>query len=171
MLEEIYLAGGCFWGLQGYLDLIDGIENTEVGYANSLIENPTYPLVCTGETKATEAVCVFYNPHILCLDHLLWRFFSVINPTALNHQANDWGTQYRNGIYTKQANKIPYIQNFIQQHIAPQYTKKVVTEVEVLENFYKAEEYHQKYLQKNPQGYCHIDLADAHKPLNFPKNP
>ncbi|HIV48732.1 peptide-methionine (S)-S-oxide reductase MsrA [uncultured Helicobacter sp.] len=163
---EIYLAGGCFWGLQGYFDLIEGVRKTQVGYANSSIPNPSYEQVCANLTNATEAVHIVYDPAILSLTHLLWRFFDVIDPTALNYQANDIGTQYRNGIYTKNPELLPSIRAFIAQHITPLYTREVVTEVMLLQNFFVAESYHQKYLAKNPYGYCHIDITKALKPLD-----
>lgn len=157
--EEIYLAGGCFWGLQRYFDLIDGVCETQVGYANSLIPNPSYEQVCSHNTNAVEALYVIYDPKVLSLENLLGRFFAVIDPTALNYQAHDFGTQYRNGIYTDNAAILPQIREFIATHIAPLYTKEIVTEVMLLQNFYPAESYHQKYLLKNPNGYCHIDIS------------
>lgn len=159
MRDEIYLAGGCFWGLQRYFDLIKGVCETQVGYANSSIPYPSYDQVCANLTNATEAVHIVYESTILSLSELLERFFDVIDPTALNYQANDIGTQYRNGIYTKNAEVLPSIRAFIAERIAPRYTREVVTEVMLLQNFYPAESYHQKYLLKNPHGYCHIDVS------------
>lgn len=164
---EIYLAGGCFWGLQGYFDLINGVCETQVGYANSSLPNPSYEQVCAHLTNAAEAVRIVYDPAMLSLSHLLWRFFDVIDPTALNYQANDIGTQYRNGIYTRDLAILPTIHTFITTYIAPQYEQAIVTEVMMLQNFYPAESYHQKYLLKNPHGYCHIDISKALQPINF----
>lgn len=161
MRDEIYLAGGCFWGLQRYFDLIEGVCETQVGYANSSLPNPSYEQVCANLTNAVEAVHIVYESASLSLPKLLWKFFDVIDPTALNYQANDIGTQYRNGIYTKDAQILPSIQAFIDEHIAPLHTRAVVTEVMLLQNFYPAESYHQKYLLKNPHGYCHIDISKA----------
>lgn len=156
-MKEIYLAGGCFWGVEEYFSRIRGVSNTEVGYANSNKENPSYEEVCSGKTNALEAVKLIYDETRINLKELLIKFFSIIDPTELNKQGNDVGTQYRTGIF--------YIDNkdkeIIEDHvkcIAEKYSKKIVTEVKALENFYKAEEYHQKYLKKNPNGYCHIKL-------------
>ncbi|RAX57533.1 peptide-methionine (S)-S-oxide reductase [Helicobacter monodelphidis] len=164
-MQIIYLAGGCFWGVQGYFDLLGGVCESCVGYANSNKPYPSYQDVCGGDTNATEAVRIIFDEDTLSLNMLLQRFFSIIDPTALNHQGNDWGSQYRSGIYLEEETFLGEIQDFITLHIQPLYAKKIVTEVNVLENFYPAEEYHQKYLQKNPNGYCHICLDDALKPL------
>ncbi|PAF50594.1 peptide-methionine (S)-S-oxide reductase MsrA [Helicobacter sp. 13S00477-4] len=165
MLKTIYLAGGCFWGLQGYFDLIEGVCKSEVGYAQSNIPNPSYELVCTGMSNAVETVRIVYNDQKLDLEEILQRFFSVIDPTLLNRQGNDIGSQYRTGIYTQNNDTLEKIYRFIQR-IQYYYDKPIQTEVKELKNYYPAEPYHQKYLQKNPQGYCHIDISLAFKPLN-----
>ncbi len=180
MEQIIYFAGGCFWGVQGYFDLLKGIISTRVGYANSLIPMPSYEAVCSGTTHAVEALEIVYDNTKISLYHntankthmpdcLLSRFFSIINPCTLNYQGNDKGTQYRSGIYVanhaNNDNEIANIKAFIAQYIAPRYTQPIVTEVMVLQNFYPAEEYHQKYLAKNPHGYCHIDITKALQPL------
>ncbi len=165
MKEKIYLAGGCFWGIQAYYDMLDGVLCTKVGYANSLVSAPSYHTVCSGATNATEAVLVEYDSSILSLEHILWRFFAVVDASALNYQGNDVGTQYRNGIYFEREQYLGFVQHFIEQYIAPLYTEQVVTEVKKIENFYEAEEYHQKYLHKNKNGYCHINITDALMPI------
>ena len=96
---EIYLAGGCFWGTEHFLKQIRGVESTEVGYANSIINQPTYQQVCSGETNAAETVKVVYDPETVNLSLLLDLYFKTIDPTSLNRQGNDRGTQYRTGIY------------------------------------------------------------------------
>ena len=156
-MKEIVLAGGCFWGVEEYMSRIDGIKETTVGYANGTTENPTYEEVCTNITGHAEACYIKYDENILSLEDLLNRFWKIINPTLLNRQGPDIGSQYRTGIYYIDESDLPTImKTFEEQQI--KYDKPIVTEVEPLKVFYKAEEYHQKYLKKNPSGYCHIDL-------------
>ncbi|PAF50002.1 peptide-methionine (S)-S-oxide reductase [Helicobacter sp. 12S02232-10] len=164
MIKTIYLAGGCFWGVQGFFDLLFGVEHTSVGYANSKIPNPSYELVCSSVSGAVEAIELQYDEDKISLEEVLERFFSIIDPTAWNKQGNDVGTQYRSGIYANDPKTLEFVKAFIQK-IQERYHKSIQTEVKELENYYLAEEYHQKYLQKNPQGYCHIDLSKASKPL------
>lgn len=166
--EKIYLAGGCFWGVEAYFSRLEGVEDAVSGYANGIIKNPTYEQVVTGSTGFAETVLVKYNPDIIALDDILENYFEIVDPTSLNKQGNDVGTQYRSGIfYEKDADK-DVIENFIAQE-QKKYTKPIVTEVLKLENFYEAEEYHQNYLDKNPHGYCHIDLSKANKYKNRQK--
>lgn len=156
-MKEIVLAGGCFWGVEEYMSRIDGIIETTVGYANGTTENPTYEEVCTNITGHAEACYIKYDENILSLEDLLNRFWKIINPTLLNRQGPDIGSQYRTGIYYIDESDLPTImKTFEEQKI--KYDKPIVTEVEPLRVFYEAEEYHQKYLKKNPGGYCHIDL-------------
>ncbi|HSH35972.1 peptide-methionine (S)-S-oxide reductase MsrA [Schnuerera sp.] len=156
-MKEIVLAGGCFWGVEEYMSRIDGIKETTVGYANGTTENPTYEEVCTNITGHAEACYIKYDENILSLEDLLNRFWKIINPTLLNRQGPDIGSQYRTGIYYIDESDLPTImKTFEEQKI--KYDKPIVTEVEPLKVFYKAEEYHQKYLKKNPNGYCHINL-------------
>ena len=156
-MKEIYLAGGCFWGVEEYFSRINGVLNTEVGYANSNVENPSYEKVCSGETNAIETVKIIYNEDELSLKVILLKFFNIIDPTELNRQGNDIGTQYRTGIFYINSEDRQIIMNYINC-IKEKYSKRIVTEVSILNNFYEAEEYHQKYLKKNPDGYCHIKL-------------
>lgn len=167
---DIYLAGGCFWGTEHFLKLIDGVESTQVGYANSNIPNPTYEQVCTGKTNATETVKVVYDPQEVKLNLLLDLYFKTIDPTSLNKQGNDRGTQYRTGIYYTNKADLPIINNAIKV-LSTQYNRPLAIEVMPLTNFYKAEEYHQDYLDKHPGGYCHIDpsLFTLAKKANAPK--
>lgn len=158
MRKIIYLAGGCFWGVQRYFDQIVGVEKTSVGYANSSIIKPSYELVCSGKTNATEAIELIYDDEKISLEEILNRFFSIIDPTLLNRQGNDKGTQYRSGIYTQELKSLEYIKAFVKK-MQVRYDKPIQTEVSELLNYYLAEEYHQQYLLKNPQGYCHIDLS------------
>lgn len=155
---EIWLAGGCFWGVEAFLSKLPGVIYTEVGYANGKTENPTYEDVCRKGTGHAETVYVRYDTGKISLDKLLGYFFRIIDPTALNKQGNDIGTQYRSGIYYKNEEDKSVIVDFIAK-IQPSFKKQIITEVLPLENFYKGEEYHQDYLEKNPHGYCHIDLS------------
>ncbi len=159
-MKEIYLAGGCFWGMQAYFDLRKGIEETVVGYANGNTKNPTYEEVCTNTTGFAEVLHIKYNENEITLNKILEDFWRVIDPTLLNRQGGDTGTQYRTGIYYIPGDEddLDVINESLKKE-ALKYDKKIVTEVMPLKKFYPAEEYHQKYLQKNPNGYCHIDLS------------
>ena len=158
--KTIYLAGGCFWGMEEYMSRLDDVCETEVGYGNSLVEYPTYEQVCTGTTGAAETVKLIYRPEETELSTLLEAYFAVIDPTILNRQGNDRGTQYRTGIYYEDpADREPILAAISRQQ--RKYTVPVVTEVLPLDNFYPAEQYHQDYLKKNPGGYCHIDVRKA----------
>ena len=154
-MKEIYLAGGCFWGMEHFLQFINGVEKTEVGYANSLKENPSYEEVCSGETHAAETVKVLYDPTVLPLKLLLETFFKAIDPTSVNKQGGDEGLQYRTGIYYTAIADATVIKEVVKE-VGGHYTAPIATEVKPLENFYPAENYHQDYLDKNPTGYCHI---------------
>lgn len=157
-MKEIYLAGGCFWGLEKYLSLIHGVASTEAGYANGKTLQPTYEQVCREGTDHAETVLVQYDPEQLSLGTLLDTFFSAIDPTSLNRQGGDVGRQYRTGIYYTQPGDLPMIQAALEK-LQAGLTKKVAVEVLPLENYWPAEQYHQKYLDKNPGGYCHIGPA------------
>lgn len=155
MNKTIFLAGGCFWGVEKYLSLIPGVLKTEAGYANGKTQRPTYQQVCCHNTGHAEAVKVTYDETKLSLRELLARFFEVIDPTSVNRQGNDKGVQYRTGIYyTQQEEKEEILE--VLKHLQTRYDMPVVVEAEPLDNYYPAEEYHQKYLDKNPEGYCHI---------------
>lgn len=157
-LREIWVAGGCFWGMEAYLGKLNGVVYTNVGYANGQTENPSYDEVCTGATGHAETVYVQYDPKRIDLTTLLTYFFKVVEPTSLNQQGNDRGRQYRSGIYYKDVADKAIIDKVIAQEQG-KYVTPIVTEVVSLSNYYVAEDYHQKYLEKNPSGYCHIDLS------------
>lgn len=152
--KTIYLAGGCFWGCQKYFDLLPGVLETEVGYANGPTENPTYEEVKHHAGHA-ETVRVVYDPGVLPLQKLLDAYFAVIDPTAVNKQGEDEGIQYRTGIYRVDEEDAPVIDAALSA-LAKRYDQPLAVENLPLSNFYSAEEYHQKYLEKNPGGYCHI---------------
>lgn len=154
--QTIYFAGGCFWGTEHFMKLIKGVVATEVGYANSNIPNPSYKEVCTGATHAAETVKVIYDADVVSLSFLIDMFFKTIDPTSLNRQGNDRGTQYRTGIYYTDDRQRYIIEQSIEK-ISRLYTKPIVVECLPIKNFYPAEDYHQDYLGKNPGGYCHID--------------
>ncbi len=137
---------------------VPGVIETEVGYANGKTENPTYEEVCHRDTGHAEAVYIKYNPVRLPLKTLLDYFFRIIDPTLLNRQGHDIGTQYRTGIYYKKVADKRVIEEYINKKQL-EYSLKIRTEILPLDNFYKAEEYHQDYLDKNPKGYCHIDFS------------
>ena len=153
--HTIYLAGGCFWGLEAFLQRLPGVCATEVGYANGAFQNPSYAEVCTGATGHTETVRVTYDPRIIPTEVLLMGFFSVIDPTALNRQGNDVGTQYRSGIYWDDPADERVVRA-VRARVQAAYDVPVVTEIGPLRGFYPAEAYHQDYLTKHPDGYCHI---------------
>lgn len=155
MKREIYLAGGCFWGMEKYLSLIDGVTETQVGYANGNTETPTYEQVCTGKTGHAETVRVAYDSERVSLEFLLNLFMEVIDPTAVDRQGNDVGKQYRSGIYYVEPQDLSMIYDVIES-FKPEYDAPIMVEVAPLKNFFPAESYHQQYLDKNPTGYCHI---------------
>lgn len=176
-MKEIYLAGGCFWGIEAAFSRVPGVVATEVGYANSTVENPTYDQVCSGETGAAETVKVVYDPKKTDLTNLLKVFFAIINPYVKDRQGNDVGTQYRTGIYYTMREDEPileYFMNFMHQRGRgpaitgadmvlneepdPMHGRRIMTELQPLENFYPAEESHQQFLAKNPGSYCHVDI-------------
>ncbi len=156
-MKEIVLAGGCFWGVEHYFSLIPGIKQTKVGYANSKRANPTYEEVCAGTTDAVEAVHLVYNPQVISLETLLSFYFRIIDPTLINQQGNDIGTQYRTGIYFTDESESAIITNSLKE-LQSKYQKKIVVENQPLRNFYDAEAYHQNYLENNPGGYCHVNF-------------
>ena len=154
-IKEIYLAGGCFWGTEHYFKQIEGVVDTEVGFANGHTENPTYQEVYTDTTGFVETVHVKYNPEVVGLEFLLQMFFKAIDPTSLNKQGHDEGTRYRTGIYYTDPEDLPIIEKVYQEE-QEHYQHPLAVEKLPLENFYTAEEYHQDYLDKNPTGYCHL---------------
>jgi len=157
-LRDLYLAGGCFWGVEAYMSRINGVYSVTSGYANGEGENPTYKDVIQGDRGFAETVHVKYDPKQVTLKKLIADYFRVIDPTSVNKQGNDQGIQYRSGIYYTHDEDVAVIQQVLAQE-QEKYTQPIVTEVLPLQNYYKAEEYHQKYLEKNPNGYCHIDLS------------
>lgn len=156
-MNKVYLAGGCFWGVEKYFTLIKGVVNTQVGYGQSKLENITYQEACSQKYDAVEAVLVEYDDSI-SLEKLIDYLFLVIDPTLLNQQGNDKGVQYRTGIYCTNMDDVKRASNYLEL-LQQNFEKKIVVECQLLENFYVGEEYHQSYLDKNPQGYCHINFG------------
>lgn len=157
-IKEIYFAGGCFWGTEHLFQLVRGVVDTEVGYANGKIKNPTYEQVISHTTGFAEAVKVKYDADQVNLPLLINLFFKSIDPTVLDRQGNDVGDNYRSGIYSTDAATEAIVKTEVAK-LAKNYNKPVVVETILLKNFYKAEDYHQDYLDKNPGGYCHIPLS------------
>ncbi|GHU77095.1 peptide-methionine (R)-S-oxide reductase [Clostridia bacterium] len=154
-MKTIYLAGGCFWGVQKYISLIPGVVKTNVGYANGRMENPTYEDVCIHDTGHAEAVEVLYDERTLPLTKLLDLYAEIIDPTSLNQQGADVGTQYRTGVYFTEDSDEAIIRGW-HVLLGESLSEPVAIECEPLRQFYPAEKYHQDYLDKNPKGYCHI---------------
>ena len=163
-MKTIYLAGGCFWGLEKYLEQFDGIEETEVGYANGPDQAPTYEEVCADSGHA-ETVKVFFDEKVLPLEDLLQKYLLVIDPYSVNRQGGDAGIQYRTGIYSGDKGDLEAAERALAA-LKDESGKEPAVEVLPLKNFFPAEEYHQKYLDKNPGGYCHIPqrLLSMEKP-------
>ena len=151
--KTIYLAGGCFWGTQKFFDQFEGVLSTQVGYANGPTENPSYQEVCRSSGHA-ETVRIDYDPDIVSLTQLLDWYFLTVDPTSYHRQGGDMGIQYRTGIYYTEDGQLP--------EIRARYAREQEKYKQPLENFYPAEEYHQKYLDKNPGGYCHISRELLH---------
>lgn len=157
--KTIYLAGGCFWGMQAYFESVQGVLETTVGYANALYPNPRYE---DTDSDYAETLEIHYDEASVPLKFLLDLYFAVIDPTLLNRQGGDTGRQYRTGIYyLSPEDKAIAVQAL--RKLQEKYTNPIVVECLPLENFYPAEAYHQNYLRKNPGGYCHISRADINR--------
>ena len=154
--QTAYFAGGCFWGLERYFQNVDGVTDTTVGYAQSTVESPTYEQVCAGGTDAAETVKVEFNPAQVSLRQLLEIFFATHDPTQLNRQGNDVGTQYRGGIYFTTPAQKDVADDLIREMSQDKlFGAPIVTEVEPLAHYFPAEDYHQDFFERNPhQGYC-----------------
>lgn len=166
--NEIYLAGGCFWGVEGYFKKVPGVIDTSVGYANGKTDKTDYNSV--NKTDHSETVKIIYDEDQVTLQELLEHYFRIIDPTSINKQGNDVGRQYRTGIYYTDENDKLIIDEIIRQK-QKLYDNKIAIEVQPLRNFILAEDYHQDYLDKNPGGYCHINLALAEDPINSDVKP
>ena len=163
-LRDIYFAGGCFWGVETYMSRIYGVADVTSGYANGTTDNPSYEDVLYRNTGHAETVHVRYDPDLVDVHTLLTHYFAIIDPTILNRQGNDRGTQYRTGIYYTDMEDLAVINEYIKEE-QTRHQDPIVTEVTALRRYDLAEEYHQDYLEKNPDGYCHIDFSSLEEPL------
>ncbi|MDO5695146.1 MAG: peptide-methionine (R)-S-oxide reductase MsrB [Eubacteriales bacterium] len=161
--ETLYLAGGCFWGIEEYFSRLYGVTESVSGYANGNSENTSYKEIA--DTGHAETVRVTYEPYKIRPEEILVRYFKLIDPLSKNKQGNDVGTQYRTGIYYEDENLRPVIDR-VYSYFQDEIGKPLAVEVEQLKNFVPAEDYHQDYLQKNPGGYCHIDVRSAYEPID-----
>ena len=157
-MKTIYLAGGCYWGVEKYMQHIPGVTETEVGFANGHTHHPSYHQVRYENTGHAETVRVAYDETMLPLDKLLRLFFRIIDPVSLNKQGEDEGAQYRTGVYFTDEADAAVVSAELAK-LQKQFDEKLAVENCLLEHFYPAEEYHQKYLDKNPSGYCHVPWA------------
>ena len=156
-LRDIYFAGGCFWGVEEYFSRIPGVVGVTSGYANGEKKNPTYQEVCSGRTGHAETVHVRYDPNVVDLQTLAGQFFKIVDPTSVNRQGNDVGSQYRTGLYYVNDEDEKVLAS-VMAKVREQYDKPLAVELMPLKNYYLAENYHQDYLKKNPGGYCHINF-------------
>ena len=157
--KEIVLGAGCFWGVEKQFWNLPGVYNTLVGYSGGDTENPTYEDVCYKETNHAEVVKIVYDPAEISLENLLKIFWECHDPTQGMRQGNDVGTQYRSTIYTSDDSDLSLakdMKDIYQSQLEKNNLNKITTEIEIVKNFYLAEEYHQQYLAKNPNGYCGI---------------
>ena len=161
-LKTLYLAGGCFWGLEAYFEQIDGVLDVESGYANGTSDITNYTLI--GQTDHAETVKITYDSSKLDVRQLLLYYFRVVDPLSLNKQGNDEGRQYRTGIYYE-SQEDKAVAQAVMKEKAEELGQELKVELEPLKNYVKAEEEHQDYLTKHPNGYCHIDLKKAQDPL------
>jgi methionine-S-sulfoxide reductase len=154
MIRELVVGGGCFWCTEAVFELLRGVHDVESGYANGHLPNPTYRDVCTGDTGYAEVIKITYDDSVITVDTLLDVFFATHNPTTLNQQGADHGTQYRSTVlYTDEETK--EAAEAAREAAQKEWDAPIVTKIEPLENYYKAEAYHQDYYQQNPmQGYC-----------------
>lgn len=157
MKQTIYLAGGCFWGVDAYYKNIEGVVETEAGYANGKTTETFYENLKNSDHA--ETVKVTYDDSLITLSKLLEYFYYIIDPFSVNKQGADTGRQYRTGIYATDKATLEEVERFIENKQKDE-DQKIQIEVEDLKNYIKAEEYHQDYLKKNPNGYCHVNLLD-----------
>lgn len=162
-IDIIYLAGGCFWGLEAYFRRIPGVVDAISGYANGNTDAPSYEDVCHGSGHV-ETVKVTYDTDSISLSHILQYFLRVVDPFSVNRQGNDVGIQYRSGVYYTSPEQEAVIRKTLQK-AESHYKQPFAIEILPLQSFYEAEDYHQQYLDKNPGGYCHINLQKADEPL------
>ena len=154
-MKIIYFAGGCFWGVEKYFSMARGVLDTKVGYANGTLPNPTYEDLKHGKDNASETVMIMFDENQVSLEKLLELYLRVVDPYSINKQGEDEGIQYRTGVYYIEMSDREIIKNYFKKELKNDYKIEVLP----LASFYLAEEYHQDYLNKNPQGYCHINMT------------
>lgn len=167
--ETALFAAGCFWGTEEYFRRLPGVLATEVGYSGGVAANPSYQEVCTGRTGHAETLKIDFDPRLISYEDLVLHFFRMHDPTQLNRQGADIGTQYRSAIFYMDEDQKKVAEACIDAlGRAGSYSKPIQTALVPAGPFYSAEDYHQEYLVKNPGGYCHVDLGLAAKPLKKP---
>jgi peptide-methionine (S)-S-oxide reductase len=160
--EKAVFAAGCFWGVEKVFSALKGVSSTQVGYTGGTAPNPTYEQVCTGRTGHAEAIEISFDPSVISYEELLEVFFRHHNPTTLNRQGNDVGSQYRSAIFYHSSQQKKAAETALAAlDKAKLFRDGIVTEVSPASDFYRAEEYHQKYLKKNPLGYCNLQMQSA----------
>ncbi len=157
-MKKVYIASGCFWGVQHFFKQVKGIVEANSGYAQSNIKNPSYRDLIKGRSSAVEAVEVIYDEREITLTKILQLFFRIVDPFSLNRQGYDIGIQYRSGIYVLSEDELAFVQDFFLQK-ENEFQKEIVVEAQMLENFTLAENYHQDYLLHNPSAPCHINFS------------
>ena len=154
-MQTAIFAAGCFWGVQFYFDQVPGVRETEVGYTGGHTDNPTYEQVCTHTTGHAEAVKIVFDPNEVTYETLVKQFFHMHDPTQLNRQGPDIGDSYRSAIfYVNESQK--ETAEHVKQAVAKDFTEPIVTQITFATEFYRAEEYHQKYAEKTGRGMCHV---------------
>jgi peptide-methionine (S)-S-oxide reductase len=165
-LQTATVAGGCFWCTEAVFKQIEGVESVTSGYAGGYVEDPSYEAVCSGETGHAECVQITYDPDVIDYEDVLTVFFATHNPTTKDRQGPDVGSQYRSAVFYHNEDQRETVEAFVADH-EDTYDDPIVTEVEPLETFYPAEEYHQDYYERNPnQGYCTVNIDPKLKKLN-----
>ena len=157
--RDIWFAAGCFWGAQKFFKLVEGVEFTEVGFCNGWVRNPSYEQVYTDQTGHAECVHVRYNPDVVSLKELVRLYFKIIDPLSLNKQGGDEGTRYRTGVYYEDDRDFEVLYKEFRRVEKKLGVEEMPVELLHLTSFYRADEYHQDYLDKHPDGYCHLTPA------------
>ena len=156
-MSHVILAGGCFWGVEAYFKSLKGVLETSVGYIDGNKRNPSYQEVCHGIATHAEAVELYYDENHITLEQILEHFLRFVDPFSINRQGHDIGVQYRSGVYVDQAEDIDRVNKFLKAYFEKDFDK-VQIKVKIKNDYDLAETYHQKYLDKNPSDYCHVDL-------------
>ncbi len=164
--DFVVLGAGCFWGAEAYFKRVKGVKQVESGYSGGTLPYPSYETVCTGKTGHAEVILVYFDPKIVPFDNVLRHFFRMHDPSSLNRQGNDTGTQYRSALYYHDDAQKRIIDDRLKKMNASGRYSKIVTDISQFKVFYKGEGYHQDYLGKNPGGYCHVNLRMADEPLD-----